>query len=211
MPKIDSDEGGATRTSLPIVNSLELYSQHVSRWSSCTRCTLHHGRDQVVMARGTVPAPILFVGEGPGQSEDTLGVPFVGNSGKLLDHIIKMALDPVNDFRRSEGKKPLTYCITNVVCCMPTDEDGRKSGAPDAQEVKSCRPRLEELVGIVRPKMVVGIGEVAHKNINWLYEGRVNCHIMHPSYILSRLPFVQRDYAVNRAAVQINTLARKLE
>lgn len=196
MPKIDL--------------GLSPYRQHVENWKNCQRCTLHHGRDRVVLARGKVPADILFIGEGPGQSEDTLGVPFVGPAGRLLDSIVGMALEAIQDERQADGKDQLRWCFTNVVACMPTDEDGNKSGAPEAQEIKSCRPRLEEFIGIVRPRMLVAVGDVAHKNLSGVIGSRLYCHIVHPSHILSRLPYVQRDFAARRAAVVINNEAAKL-
>ena len=52
---------------------------------SCTRCPLHTTRTNVVFGQGVPTAEVLFVGEGPGQSEDEHGLPFVGRSGQLLD------------------------------------------------------------------------------------------------------------------------------
>ena len=52
---------------------------------SCTRCPLHTTRTNVVFGQGVPTAEVLFVGEGPGQSEDEQGLPFVGRSGQLLD------------------------------------------------------------------------------------------------------------------------------
>ncbi len=52
---------------------------------SCTRCELCATRTNVVFGQGVPDAEVLFVGEGPGQSEDEQGLPFVGRSGQLLD------------------------------------------------------------------------------------------------------------------------------
>jgi uracil-DNA glycosylase len=49
---------------------------------------------KVVLARGTLPCDVLFIGEGPGVSEDVTGRPFVGPAGSLLDHIVNTALAP---------------------------------------------------------------------------------------------------------------------
>ena len=51
---------------------------------SCTRCPLHTTRTNVVFGQGVPTAEVLFVGEGPGQSEDEQGLPFVGRNGQLL-------------------------------------------------------------------------------------------------------------------------------
>ena len=53
---------------------------------ACQRCPLHTTRHNVVFGQGVENAEVLFVGEGPGQSEDEQGLPFVGRSGQLLDH-----------------------------------------------------------------------------------------------------------------------------
>ena len=52
---------------------------------ACTRCPLCSTRTNVVFGQGVPDAEVLFVGEGPGQSEDEQGLPFVGRSGQLLD------------------------------------------------------------------------------------------------------------------------------
>ena len=52
---------------------------------ACTRCDLCATRTNVVFGQGVPDAEVLFVGEGPGQSEDEQGLPFVGRSGQLLD------------------------------------------------------------------------------------------------------------------------------
>ena len=52
---------------------------------ACTRCELCATRTNVVFGQGVPDAEVLFVGEGPGQSEDEQGLPFVGRSGQLLD------------------------------------------------------------------------------------------------------------------------------
>lgn len=87
---------------------MTLYQQHVQRWISCQRCALRLRRKHVVIARGTVPAPVVFVGEAPGESEDVLGIPFVGPAGHLFDYILNEA---ITDRTR--------YAITNLVCCIP--------------------------------------------------------------------------------------------
>src|SRR5687767_12395515 len=51
----------------------------------CTRCGLSKSRTNVVFGEGNPEAPIVFVGEGPGENEDATGRPFVGRAGKLLD------------------------------------------------------------------------------------------------------------------------------
>ena len=65
-----------------IYDSLDTLATHCK---NCQRCGLAAGRTNVVISRGNPKAPIMIVGEGPGQQEDEQGLPFVGKSGQLLD------------------------------------------------------------------------------------------------------------------------------
>ena len=56
---------------------------------ACQRCSLCQTRTNVVFGQGVPNAEVLFVGEGPGASEDEQGLPFVGRSGQLLDHYLE--------------------------------------------------------------------------------------------------------------------------
>ena len=54
----------------------------------CVRCPLHQTRTQVVFGNGNADADLMFVGEAPGANEDRMGLPFVGQAGKLLDKLL---------------------------------------------------------------------------------------------------------------------------
>ena len=54
----------------------------------CTQCDLCQGRTQTVFGEGDPEAPVMFIGEGPGQQEDETGRPFVGRAGELLEKMI---------------------------------------------------------------------------------------------------------------------------
>ena len=87
---------------------------------SCTRCPLHTTRTNVVFGQGVPTAEVLFVGEGPGQSEDEQGLPFVGRSGQLLDkYLFAIDLD------RNQN-----CYIANIVKCSPEPRPapGRERG-----------------------------------------------------------------------------------
>ena len=76
---------------------------------ACSRCELCKTRTNVVFGQGVPDAEVLFVGEGPGQSEDEQGLPFVGRSGQLLDkYLFAIDLD----------RKKNCY-IANIVKCRP--------------------------------------------------------------------------------------------
>jgi len=110
---------------------------------ACTRCALAAGRTQVVFGVGDPAAALMFVGEGPGRQEDLVGEPFVGRSGQLLDKLVhqEMGLDRSGCY------------IANVVKCRPP---GNRDPLPD--EITACRPYLEAQLRLIRPKVVVTLG-----------------------------------------------------
>ena len=91
------------------------YDLHVSNWIDCKRCDLHLTRKHVVLARGSIPAEIALLGQDPGTSEDALGLPFIGKSGKILDAIVADSIPP-----------KITRVFTNVLGCIPKDKHGVK-------------------------------------------------------------------------------------
>jgi DNA polymerase len=115
---------------------------------ACTRCPLAEGRTQVVFGVGNPNADLMFVGEAPGREEDLKGEPFVGRSGKLLDKLVleEMALT------RDE------FYIGNVLKCRPPNN---RDPMPD--EIASCRPFLEQQVDVIKPKVIVTLGNFATK------------------------------------------------
>lgn len=84
------------------------YQKHRAKWSDCRRCVLCHRRKRVVLGRGTLPARLLLIGEAPGASEDVIGRAFVGPAGKLLNRILRAAID-----------FDLSVAMTNLVACVP--------------------------------------------------------------------------------------------
>ena len=57
--------------------------------ATCTKCALHTGRTKSVFSDGNPQAPLMLIGEGPGQNEDETGIPFVGRAGQLLTQILE--------------------------------------------------------------------------------------------------------------------------
>ncbi|MFO7590796.1 MAG: uracil-DNA glycosylase [Acidimicrobiia bacterium] len=114
---------------------------------ACTKCALAVGRTQVVFGAGNRSARLVFVGEAPGAEEDRTGVPFVGRSGQLLTRLIEgigMTRDDVY--------------IANVVKCRPP---GNRDPLP--AEIGACRPYLEAQLDLLRPSVVVTLGNFATK------------------------------------------------
>ena len=122
---------------------------------ACTKCALAVGRTQVVFGAGDRAADLVFVGEGPGAEEDLQGVPFVGRSGQLLTRLIEgigMTRDDVY--------------IANVVKCRPP---GNRDPLP--AEIIACRPYLEAQLDLLRPAVVVTLGNFATKLLLETKEG----------------------------------------
>ena len=113
---------------------------------ACTRCALASGRTQVVFGVGDESARLMFVGEGPGRDEDLAGEPFVGRSGQLLDKLMHQEL----------GIDRSRCYIANVVKCRPP---GNRDPLPG--EIEACRPYLEAQLDLIRPAVVVTLGNFA--------------------------------------------------
>ena len=109
----------------------------------CTKCPLYTGRTHAVPGAGPYTAAIMFIGEGPGFHEDKQGLPFVGNSGQLLEEwlaSINLTRDDV--------------FITNVVKCRPP---GNRD--PEPIEVDTCTKNyLFRQIELINPKVIVTLG-----------------------------------------------------
>ncbi len=122
---------------------------------SCTRCELCRGRTNTVFGEGDVDAPIMFIGEGPGQNEDEQGRPFVGRAGELLGKMIV-----------AMGLTREQVYIANIVKCRPPN-----NRAPTPVEVQTCWPYLHRQIGTIRPQAIVTLGGPATKAILGAAEG----------------------------------------
>ena len=118
--------------------------------AQCTRCSLCRTRQHTVFGSGDAKARWLFVGEGPGRTEDQQGLPFVGPAGELLNNLLAAI-----GLERTEN----TF-IANVVKCRPTDAEGHDR-APTAEESAACRPYLDRQIALLKPTTIVALGKVA--------------------------------------------------
>jgi uracil-DNA glycosylase family 4 len=116
--------------------------------SGCTRCALAAGRTHVVFGMGDPSARLMFVGEGPGAEEDRQGLPFVGRSGQLLDRLLLEELGIGRD----------RCYIANVVKCRPPENRD-----PKPEEITACRPYLERQIELIRPLVIVTLGNFSTK------------------------------------------------
>jgi DNA polymerase len=159
--------------------SLEAIAHHCRQ---CQRCGLGATRTQAVISRGNPEAKLMIVGEGPGQTEDETGLPFVGKAGQLLDKILaSVQLDSAQD-----------VYICNVVKCRPP---GNRT--PEPQEIEACRPYLLEQIRLIKPQIILLAGATAVRGLlgdkrgitkirgQWLeWEGYTCMPIFHPAYLL---------------------------
>ena len=161
---------------MPLIKLKEEYSK-------CCRCTeLCKNRTQVVFGDGNPNSKIVFIGEAPGANEDKQGIPFCGMSGKVLSELLS-----------SVGLSREDIFITNTILCRPPDNRN-----PAKEEVENCRNRLDQLIEIMQPTVIVTIGNFATERIlgktgiksihgkifDW--QGRKVVPIIHPaSYLYS--------------------------
>ncbi|HEY0323003.1 MAG TPA: uracil-DNA glycosylase [Pyrinomonadaceae bacterium] len=122
----------------------------------CMRCPLCcQGRTHVVNSEGNRKARLMFVGEAPGADEDASGRPFVGRAGQLLNKIIEAI-----------GLKREDILIGNVNRCRPP-----QNRTPTTAEAAICKPFLLREIAVVRPDVIVVLGNTAMKNLLDTKEG----------------------------------------
>jgi DNA polymerase len=108
----------------------------------CTRCKLATARKSIVFGIGAEDAPLVFVGEAPGEQEDRRGEPFVGPAGELLDKMIE-----------AMGWSRRSVYITNILMCRPP---GNRNPQPD--EVAACSPFLDAKLVSIAPRVIIALG-----------------------------------------------------
>ncbi len=189
--------------------------------SVCVACDLAQTRSHVVFGEGNPEAPLLIIGEGPGQNEDSTGRPFVGRAGALLDQCL-----------RENGITRKHIYITNVVRCRPTlkDETGRINNRPPTpEETRSCSTWLQQTLDIIQPRVILCLGAPAasaiiHKGFKmtqergqW-FESRFAPHALaawHPAYILrlegEAYEAARRSLVADIAAARVKVIEAKRE
>jgi len=151
MPKLIVEEMptlfGEIKQTLP--ESSETVEEIRLDIGDCIRCPLHLGRTKIVHSMGNLKADLLFVGEAPGANEDAEAVPFVGRAGQLLNKIIE-----------SIGLKREDVFVGNVNRCRPP---GNRT--PTQAEANVCKQFLLREIAVVRPKVIVVLGNTATQNL----------------------------------------------
>lgn len=120
--------------------------------SGCRACPLWERGTQTVFGTGRSLAPLMLVGEQPGNDEDLSGTPFVGPAGKLLDRALSEA-----------GIERGSAYITNVVKHFKWEPRGKRRihAKPNTAEITACLPWLQTEIKLVKPELVVCLGATA--------------------------------------------------
>jgi DNA polymerase len=155
----------------------------------CTRCKLHSTRQNIVFGVGADDAPLMFVGEAPGEQEDKRGEPFVGKAGELLDKMIE-----------AMGWSRQSVYIANILMCRPP---GNRNPQPD--EVEQCKPFLDAKIRAIAPRIIVALGrpsantllgtDAPISTLRGKFHDRHGVKVMptfHPAYLL-REPAKKRE------------------
>jgi DNA polymerase len=131
----------------PAVERRELLKAVYEDAQRCTRCALHETRTTVVFGAGNADAQLMFIGEAPGANEDRMGLPFVGQAGKLLDKLLlELGMD----------RKQVWIC--NVLKCRPPDNRD-----PHPNEIEACQPYLRQQIELIEPSVICTLGNFSTK------------------------------------------------
>jgi uracil-DNA glycosylase len=157
--------------------------------AECRKCAIGYERRNSVYGEGDPRARMMVIGEGPGETEDELGRPFVGRAGQLLDRMLAAI-----------GLAREDVYICNTVKCRATipGPNGPRNRAPDQHEMENCRAFLDEQIEIIAPEIILALGAPAARSFlgrdfaitrmrgRW-YIGPRDIPLMvtfHPAYIL---------------------------
>lgn len=113
----------------------------------CVRCPLHQTRTTVVFGAGNADADLMFIGEAPGANEDRMGLPFVGQAGKLLDKLLVEI-----------GLERGDVWICNVLRCRPPDNRD-----PLPNEIEACQDYLWRQIDLIEPTVICTLGNFSTK------------------------------------------------
>lgn len=155
----------------------------------CTRCHLYRYATQTVFGEGPLRAPLLFVGEQPGDQEDLAGRPFVGPAGGIFDRALEEA-----------GIDRTRIYVTNAVKHFKFVQRGKRRlhSKPDAGEIEACRFWLDRERAILRPALSIALGATAARallgkpvtigkvrgEVQKLPDGGLAWVTVHPSFLL---------------------------
>ena len=190
----------AERRLQPGGNALAAWEALFEDARGCTRCHLHAIGTQTVFGEGPVNAPLMFVGEQPGDQEDLAGRPFVGPAGQLFDRALEEAgID-----------RTRTY-VTNAVKHFKHVPRGKRRlhQTPQTPEIQACRWWYEKERDLIRPQITVALGATAVRQVfgrtltisslrgsaHRLEDGGEAWVTVHPSFLLRVRDNREAEYA----------------
>lgn len=158
----------------------------------CQRCPLYRFATQTVFGEGPAHAPVMLVGEQPGDQEDQQGHPFVGPAGRILDRALSDA-----------GVNRSRVYVTNAVKHFKYEPRGKRRlhKKPNAAEIEACKWWLDQELDLIRPALTVALGATAARALAGrtiaigtsrgrlfdLRDGLPGLVTVHPSFLL-RMP-----------------------
>jgi DNA polymerase len=158
--------------------------------AACQACDLCAQRKKSVFGVGDPQAAWMVIGEAPGEEEDQAGEPFVGQSGQLLDNMLKAV--GLSRQAKGENEGESGVYIANAIKCRPPGNHN-----PTAQELATCAPYLARQVALVQPKIILLMGRFAVQSVLQTTEpigklrGQVHTYqgvpvvvTYHPAYLL---------------------------
>ena len=223
-PGLQGNERASEAESAPLATKAERLAVVSAQASVCVACDLAKTRTQVVFGEGNPEAPLMLIGEGPGQNEDATGRPFVGRAGVLLDACL-----------RENGITRKHIYICNVVRCRAcVVEAGRvKNRPPTPVEAEACSTWLSQTINIVQPLVILCLGAPAanaiiHKGFQimrergqWFASSEVKYPVkyamatLHPAYILRQegeaYEASRRNLVADIAAARVKVIEAKRE
>lgn len=183
--------------------------------ATCQGCDLYKNATQTVFGEGPARAPIVLIGEVPGDREDREGHPFIGPAGGLLDEALREA---------RIGRKDVY--VTNAVKHFKWEPRGnrRLHKKPSARELKACRPWLDAELDVIKPDVVVCLGATAAQQLfgrdfritkqrgEWLKSEACESTIAtwHPSAVLRVPDESARDQMREQLVADLKKAARRL-
>ncbi len=155
-------------------------------------CGLKNTASRLCLSRGSAQARLMLIGEAPGKEEDARGIPFVGRAGRLLDRMLAAI-----------GLTETDFYVTNLVFWRPP---GNRTPSPE--EVQICQPFVERQIELLRPQILVFLGNAAAKQLTGATEGIMKLRGRWLTYPLG--PGIQAVATLHPAYLLRNPLAKRL-
>ena len=200
--------------SAPVEPAPETWGELTDSINRCTRCPLHCEATQAVHGAGPRNAPLMIVGEQPGDQEDLAGQPFIGPAGVVLNEALG----------RAGINRDAAY-LTNAVKHFKHEQRGslRLHQTPNASEIDHCRWWLDAERTLLQPPLILALGATAVRGLTGktnsinklrgrpipLPDGSTMIVTTHPSYVL-RIGEAQREAAMAALVDDLRVVAAML-